>query len=166
MVGDSLIARGAAHEILLVPVAVGGARVAEWAPGGPYNHRMMYALDALQALGTVPTHILWHQGEADALDATTGDVYIARFRQLVESLRARGLSAPIYAATATYFGIPAGYAERQQVIRAAQRSLIDVGAGILPGPDTDLIRDRYDDCHMNEVGLRKHAAAWVDTLLS
>jgi hypothetical protein len=166
LVADSLIARGAAHEILLAPVAVGGARVAEWAPGGPYNHRMMYALDALRTVGTALTHVLWHQGEADALDGTTGDVYVARFHQVVESLRSRGVSAPIYAATASYFGVPAGYEQQQQVIRSAQRRLIDPGAGIFPGPDTDSILHRYDDCHMSEAGLRKHAAAWVDALLA
>jgi hypothetical protein len=165
LMADGLIAAGYADEILLVPLAVGGAAIADWTPGGPYNHRLMYALDRLEVFGTVPTHILWHQGEADALYGTTADAYVDRFGQLIGSLRARGTMAPFHIASAAYFGIPEGYGRQQSVINAAQRSIIDPRAGILPGPDSDRIRDRYDDCHMNETGLRKHAAAWVEALM-
>ena len=164
LLADSLIACEFADEILLAPLAVGGATAAEWAPGGPYNHRLMYALDRLASLDTVPTHILWHQGEADALFGTDGPRYIARVRDLVGSIRARGISAPFYAAIATYFAVPEGFLERQRIIRRAQYALVDAEFGIVQGPDTDLILDRYDGCHMNEIGLQKHAAGWVDVL--
>jgi hypothetical protein len=162
---DALIARGFADEILLVPVAVGGSTVADWAPGGPRNHRLMYALDRLAKHGSAPTHILWHQGEADALYGTSGDDYVASFDRFAGSLRACGITGPIYVAIATYFGIPPGHERQQATIAAAQARLIDPAAGILQGPCTDLIRDRYDDCHFDETGLRKHAAAWVEVLM-
>jgi hypothetical protein len=164
LMADSLIAARFADEILLVPLAVGGAAVAEWSLGGPYHHRLTYALDRLGEHGTVPTHVLWHQGEADALYGTSAEAYVGHFQQLVSALRARGIAAPVYVATATYFGIPQGYGPQQQVIRLAQSRLIDPGAGIRNGPDTDLILDRYDACHLDETGLRKHAAAWVEAL--
>jgi len=34
------------------------------------------------------------------------------------------------------------------VVRAAQRVVIDPTSGILAGPDTDRITDRFDGCHM------------------
>jgi len=164
LMADSLIACGFANEILLAPLAVGGATAANWAPGGPYNHRLMYALDRLASLDTLPTHILWHQGEADALFGTDGSQYIARARDLVTSIRARGINAPFYAAIATYFAVPEGFLEQQRIIRRAQHALVDAELGILQGPDTDFILDRHDGCHMNDIGLQKHAAGWVDVL--
>jgi hypothetical protein len=162
---DALITRGFAASILLAPLCVGGATVAEWAPGGPYHHRMTYALAKLRQAGFWPSHVLWHQGEADALYGTTADAYARSFRALVESLRRADVRAPVFVATASYFAVPDGYAARQAVIQDAQRSVIDVGAGILPGPDTDVIKDRYDGCHMGDAGLREHARAWEAILL-
>ena len=140
--------------------------MADWAPGGPDSHRLMYALDRAQAHGSRPTHVLWHQGEADALYGTASDDYVARFNAFAGSLRSRGIAAPIYVAIAAYFGIPAGYGPQQAVIAAAQRRLIEPAVGIFEGPCTDAIRDRHDDCHMSETGLHKHAAAWVEALMS
>ena len=50
------------------------------------------------------------------------------------------------------------------VIREAQRTVIDPNKGILPGPDTDLITDRFDGCHMGRQGLMDHASAWQAVL--
>jgi hypothetical protein len=60
--------------------------------------------------------------------------------------------------------VPEGYGASQATIRAAQQSLIDVDKAIVPGPDTDLIRDRFDGCHMGSVGLHEHARAWTVVL--
>src|SRR5262249_26826993 len=48
MLGDALIADGFAQSILLCPLSVGGATVGEWAPGGTYNHRMIYGIERLR----------------------------------------------------------------------------------------------------------------------
>jgi hypothetical protein len=160
LLADALIRDGFARSILLCPLGVGGATVAEWAPGGPYHHRMTYAIRRLASQGFRPSHVLWHQGEADALYGTNADAYIQRFRALVASLRVLGISAPIFVATASYFAIPEGYESKQAVIREAQRALVDPDNAIFAGPDTDVIRDRYDGCHMGSGGLRDHAYAW------
>ena len=164
LMANALIARGFAKTILLCPMSVGGATVAEWAPGGQYHHRMTYGLTRLRAAGFWPSHVLWHQGEADALLGTGADAYVRSFRRLVASLRSLEIGGPIYAATATYFAVPAGYDAQQAVIRGAQRSLIGMDGAVLAGPDTDLIRDRYDGCHMGSAGLREHARAWEAVL--
>ena len=97
---------------------------------------------------------------------TSNEAYVVRFGGFVELLRARGIAAPVYVAIAAYFGIPAGYGPQQAVIAAAQRRLVNPASGIVEGPNTDAIRDRHDDCHMSETGLCKHAAAWVEALIS
>jgi hypothetical protein len=160
LLGDALIEDGIAESVLLVPLCVGGASVSDWAPGGPYHHRMSYCLGRLREAGFEPSDILWHQGEADALYGTSLTAYCSSFGSMVDSLRQLGVTAPIYVAIASYFAIPEGYAEEQRVIREAQRALIDPGRSILPGPDTDLIGSRYDGCHIGGEGLLQHAQAW------
>lgn len=160
LLGDALFGAGFARSILLCPLSVGGATVGEWAPGGTYHHRMTYGLRRLREAGFWPSHVMWHQGEADALYGTSAAAYARSFRALVDSLRRLDVLAPIYIATASYFTVPEGYEANQAVIRAAQRSLIDAARAVVPGPDTDLIRDRFDGCHMGRAGLREHARAW------
>ena len=165
LLGDALIRDGFARSILLCPLCVGGATVGEWAPGGPYNHRMRYGIARLREAGFEPSHVLWHQGEADAFYGTSAEAYARAFGELVASLRDLHITAPIHVAIASYFAVPAGYSDTQAVIREALRSVIDPNNGILPGPDTDLITDRFDGCHMGRNGLRDHARSWQTVLM-
>jgi hypothetical protein len=166
LMADALIRDGFSRSILLCPLNVGGARVAEWTPGRPYDHRMLYAIAGLRSADFTISHVLWHLGEADALYGTTADAYIRSFNALATSLRREDIDAPIWIATASYFSDPPGYESSQAIIRAAQQSLVDPERAILAGPDTDAIKDRYDGCHMGGDGLRQHAAAWHAALMS
>jgi hypothetical protein len=65
---------------------------------------------------------------------------------------------------ASYFAVPEGYGASQAVIWRAQQSLISPEDVILPGPDTDLIRDRFDGCHIGTAGLHEHAQMWQASL--
>jgi len=158
LLADALITDGFASSILLCPLSVGGSRVAEWAPGGTYNHRMIYGIGRLREAGFEPSYVLWHQGEADSLNRTSAEDYADAFRALVKSLRDLHVKAPIYVATASYGA--RSIAPDQAVIRRAQQSLISPDDGIQPGPDTDLIKDRFDGSHMGSAGLREHARMW------
>ena len=160
ILGDALVEAGFASSVLLVPLCVGGATVEQWAPGGGYHHRMTYCLRRLSEAGFWPSHVLWHQGEANALYGTEAAAYCRAFRALVGSLRQLEISAPVYVAIASYFAVPGGYAAQQQVVGGAQRSLVDAEEGIFQGPDTDVIRERYDGCHIGGDGLIAHAQAW------
>jgi Carbohydrate esterase, sialic acid-specific acetylesterase len=164
ILGDALIADGFAQSILLCSLAVGGSTVAEWAPGGTYHHRLTYGIAALRQAGFEPTYVLWHQGEADALHGTSAEDYSKAFQELVTSLRELGIRVPIYVAIASYFALPEGYGASQAIIRRAQQSLISPQHAILPGPDTDMIRDRFDGSHMGTAGLREHARLWQISL--
>jgi hypothetical protein len=164
ILGDALMVADFAQSILLCPLSVGGSTVAEWAPGGTYQHRMRYGIAGLRQIGFEPSCVFWHQGEADALYGTSADEYTSAFRGLVRSLRDLDIRAPIFVATASYFAMPEGYASNQTIIRHAQQSLINPHQGILAGPDTDLIRDRFDGCHMGCAGLLEHARMWQVSL--
>jgi len=164
VMSDGLIRDGFAGSILLCPLNVGGATVGEWAPGGPYHHRLSYAVARLRQSGFAPSRVLWHQGEADALYGTSQEAYMRAFRALVASLRQLDIVAPVHVAIASYFAVPEGFAAAQAVIRAAQHAVIDPDRGVLPGPDTDRITDRFDGCHMGRQGLIEHARAWQAAL--
>jgi hypothetical protein len=106
----------------------------EWAPGGPRHHRLSYALARLREAGVWPTQILWHQGEADALYATSAAEYVQSFKAMAESLRNMDVAVPLYLATASFFALPDGYTATQSVLRHAQQALIDPDKSILAGP--------------------------------
>jgi len=132
LLGDRLVAAGFASSIVLCPIAVGGASVLEWAPSGQYNHRLLYALERLRKTDLWPTHVMWHQGEADALAGLPGERYREAFLAFVRSLRAMGVNAPLLVARASYFAVPAGYDAAQMVIHAAQVSLPNASAANFP----------------------------------
>jgi hypothetical protein len=165
LLGDALIKSAFASSIVFCTLAVGGATVADWAPGGPFHHRLTYALAGLKVAGLWPSHVLWHQGEADALYGTSATNYERTFANLCESLRALAVAAPIFVAGAAFFSIPAGYHDQQREIRKAQEAVLNEQKLIFRGPDTDLILDRCDGCHFGAAGLADHALAWHEVLM-
>ena len=160
--GEKLVREGVFPAVVFVPLAVGGTFVHDWTPQGRYFPRLLGALRRLRKMRHPPTHILWHQGEADASFGTAPDAYMARFQAIVAAIRAEGCSAPIYIANATRCGSIVS-----SDIRTAQRRLAD-GRTILAGPDTDAIShsdDRAaDGVHMSASGLDKHAELWFQIL--
>ncbi len=159
--GDRLVRAGAFDRVLLVSIAHGGTYVAEWAPGGRMNLRLMLTLELLFAAGLEITHILWQQGEAEA--ASSGDpvAWSGAFHAIVEAVRRRGVTAPIYVAQCTVC-----CSGPNETVRAAQRSVVDPRGGVLAGPDLDVIGvdDRWDGCHLSARGLDKAAELWHQTL--
>ncbi len=162
--GDLLIAGGEYDEVVLVGVAVSATSVARWSVGGDLHPRLLDVLADLQSHGLAPTHLLWHQGETDAKEGTPAETYRRHFLAMLDALRARGVEAPVYVATASYC-----HGRSSAEIREAQAALVDPGAGIRAGPDTDVLtgpRWRHDDCHFSEQGAVRHAELWRDALMA
>jgi hypothetical protein len=80
---------------------------------------------------------------------------------MVAGLRSLGVTAPLFVAQSTICCGP-----RNDVIREAQRSVIDPAQAIFPGPDTDALgfEHRWDDCHFSTSGLRRAAELWLEAL--
>jgi hypothetical protein len=158
---DMLIERRVFDSVVLVPTSVGGSRIEEWTPGGARHRRLQVAIQRAREFGLVFSHLLWHQGESNAGPDADFDRYLNCLQDIHASLRQYGVTAPLYIAQATICD-----SAPNEIIRSAQRSAVDPALGILAGPDTDTIgfEHRFDNCHMNEAGLTRHAAMWADIL--
>lgn len=143
-------------EVLLVPLAVGSTMIGDWAPGGPMYARTSNVLARLDSLGLSPTHIVMHQGEDDAMEATDPAEYEADFQRLLVALKDRTQARVIVGQTSHCRGV------RSEAIIAAQLRAI-AQAGVERGPNTDeLSKDmRYDDCHFNAAGAQRAADMWA-----
>jgi hypothetical protein len=159
--GDILIQAGRYDHVVLVPIALGGAAISLL--NGEYSDRIENAISKLRAASLTPTHILFQQGEKDAMLTTTQDEYISQLRGLVKRFRDAGLNAPFYVSQSTKCDMV--NPKNTAAVRAAQLSAVDHLLNIRRGPDTDLIgnggRNPDDGCHMNELGTLANAALWA-----
>ena len=160
--GDALVETKRFKQVVIVPVGVGGSSVRDWAgPDGP-SQRAVRANEALGRVGLHVTHVLWHQGEADY--EMHKDVYSRLFARMTDYIRANGINAPVFVATATVCN-NIGASQ----IREAQRELPFRLANVFAGPDTDALDSIYDRrdnlCHFSDRGLALHARLWRDVIL-
>ena len=82
---------------------------------------------------------------------------------MLSNLRKNSITAPIYVALASRY-----HKQTSQDVIGAQKQLIDEHADIFAGPNTDLI-DKIDERtndgqRFSEIGLEKHANAWLQAL--
>ncbi|MCS7059800.1 MAG: sialate O-acetylesterase [Anaerolineae bacterium] len=158
--GDKLIAEGLFDTVIFVPAAVGGTEIARWTPDGDLFPLVERAIEDVHRRKLKFTHLLWHQGESDAMLRTHPGEYQRLFRAMLAGIRSRGVDAPIFVAAATRCG---QYPVNED-IHWAQRNLVSPSVGILAGPDTDLLDEtfRYDGCHFSKQGLEAHAQMWLE----
>lgn len=164
--GDKIIDASLYENVIFAPIAVGGTKIKQWSPSGELHNRILNTIDQLNNKNLKITHLFWHQGESDSLiidsEATSANVYKKYFYSMVDSIRKKGIDAPIYVNIATRCYQSPGYAE----IQNAQRELVNPKTGILAGINTDILglEYRYDTCHFNEKGLKKVAEMWMEIL--
>lgn len=158
--GDMLIQDGRYDRVILVPLARGGASIAYLNSEGA--ELITNGIAKMKAAGLTPTHILFQQGETDAVSKTTAGQYASLIHQLVKRFRAAGFDAPFYLSRSTkcdYVG-PTNMA----AVRAGQLAAVNEALNIRPGPDTDTIGNEGrspDGCHMNETGTVANAVLWA-----
>ena len=159
LLGNRLIEEGFYTQVVLTPIAVCGTVIAQWAPEGEHNPRITAAILRLREAGLEPTHVLWHQGEGDCL--TPPDTYRHALQGVVRTIRHAGVDAPMFVAQATVCD-----SDPSEAIRAVQRSMVDHGAGIFAGPDTDQLGAewRHDRCHFSGEGGKRVAELWLAAL--
>lgn len=84
--GD-IVQRATGHTVGLIPCAMGGTPLAEWAEGEKlFVEAVSCTQDAL-AKGAVLRGILWHQGEGDSGDPERANTYAGRLLTMLEALQ-------------------------------------------------------------------------------
>lgn len=172
--GDKIIENGMYENVMIKSIGVGGTPIICWTVNGTgigyqgrlygnYHSRILEANEELKSLGFPVTHILWHQGESDMKNGTTTVQYKERFLDMLNSMREHGIQAPIYVALASRYG-----RQTSEAVITAQKELSEEHADIFEGPNTDTIdrlEERTEDGQrFTEVGLEKHANAWLKAL--
>jgi hypothetical protein len=159
--GDILIQTGRYDRVIIVPIAMGSSTIS--ALNNERAELITNALPKLKAAGLTPTHILFQQGEQDAMLTTSAEQYVSQLHQLVTRFRTAGFDAPFYLSRSTK--CDAGEPTNTEAVRAGQLSAINDALNIRQGPDTDTIgndgRNPSDGCHMNEIGTLANAALWA-----
>jgi hypothetical protein len=157
--GDKLIEAKLYDRVVFVPASIGATDISLWAPGGLLHKDLLRNVDEARKYGLRFTHLLWHQGESDAVLGISAADYEQRFLAMLKAIQSRGVDAPAFVAIATR----CGRYPPNEIIRQAQIALVNPSRGIFQGPDTDLLDERYrhDGCHFSDAGLDAHAEMWL-----
>ncbi|MFK7976398.1 MAG: sialate O-acetylesterase, partial [Halioglobus sp.] len=172
VLADKLIVNGDYNRVLIAPFGIGGSSISQWQADGFLHPVLTRATKAINDNNITPTHVLWHQGETDASEATPQAEYVEKFKFLQSVLLDAGVNAPIHVAMATHCQIPhidpdPNIAAGQASVRAAQQELATL-PGMAAGPDTDTIQGelyRHDNCHFNAKGMQAHAKLWREVIV-
>src|SRR5262245_17844246 len=88
--------------VVLIPAAVSNSAVARWATmSSDINQMLRQTLNGLATARLTVTHVVWHQGEADAARGTREEEYRSQFLAFADLLRALNVKAPVYVSVAT-----------------------------------------------------------------
>jgi hypothetical protein len=165
LLGNKLVRDQIADQVILIASAMSGTSIVKWQEGAPLNGMLQSVIaDATKHFEI--TDVLWHQGEWD-VGVLTKEEYAKKFLSLVKTIRASGVSAPIYVSIATRCEVTDIPWKPDNEIAAAQHALPDLHNKILQGVNTDdLLKplDRMDDCHFAQSGQEKMAEEWVKLL--
>jgi len=174
--GDRAVTSGLYDAVIFADIARGGSSILNWGPGGALNPELLAALDGLIARGLSPTHVFFHQGEADCALGIDAADYDAMLKAIIAQIRERvGAAADIVVArTSMYYdpalgglGDPAGY-RTCPALTAVQTEAADPAHRIFSGPNTDLLVpwfDRNDGYHFTAKAADRFAAAWMPLLI-
>lgn len=158
---EQLRTSGRVSELILCMAAKGGTSVADWATG-PCRATVEARVADMKAMGQIPTHVIYHQGERDThLDTGTAS-YLESFGQLYQRVCVVFPGVPWIVCRASYrFGIVSGH------VRAAQNQIPELYANCRRGPDTDTFGPEYrrDNTHFNERGLTTFAGLLAEAVM-
>ncbi len=172
---DIIIENGMYDNVIIKSIGVGGSPMISWTVNGTgtgyqgklfgnYHEKILQSNEELKSLGFPITHILWHQGESDTINETTTLEYKEQFLNMLSNMRKNGINAPIFVAQASRYG-----KKTSSDVIHAQIQLAEEHDDIFKGPNTDIIdkiQERTDDGQrFSELGLEKHANAWLDILI-
>jgi hypothetical protein len=144
--------------LLLIPVAIGGTKIQQWAGSGAFGRRLESTTELALRSGLTIDGTLVMLGEADAVARTSEKEWVASFRELSQKIRRAGVAGPILVATETRC-----FSQKvDSLIRRSQLAVVD-GRQVFSGPDLDALGPefRWDGCHFTSGGLDSLATLWT-----
>ena len=161
--GDRLVQRGLAKNVLLVAIGSGGSSVSEWVPDAKLYPRLVDAASSLRVAGIKPNFVIWFQGSRD--QRMDPDRYRNLLHEFIYSFPFLGitLGQPTRLLVATHTRCKSGPVPELQ---AAQQSVVNPAEFVFAGPNMDVLEDdlKYDGCHYNERGLNLAATMWLGAI--
>lgn len=143
------------QKVWLINISLGGTKFADFAVGGQYNGRIATAKSRIDSLGLTATHVIWGQGETDALTSSPATAFQSQIQSIIDTFRNNGISAPIIIPKETFNqgAIPANAGTQ---VRAAQAAVVN-GTDIFAGPDLDTLGNAFriqdaQQVHFNVTG--------------
>lgn len=161
---DKLISEGTFDRVMLIPVAVGGSTIEEWAPNGVLQNHLRVACRRAAAHGLLVNAILWQQGESS--HHLTSSQYQLNFAAMRAQVLADGFDPNWFVGKSTW--MPAGVGA-SSAIRDACGALVD-GVKVFAGADTDdLSSSTYrqfggSSPHFTDTASDIVADRWVDAI--
>lgn len=162
---DKLVADGHFDRVILVPMAVGNTRAAQWADAANapflFNKINVVAL-RLRDVGLPCTAIMWGQGESDTSAGTSEAVYAAALNKIIAEFNRSIPACPILVAQESYY-----YGATSPAVLAAQAGVVN-GTTVFAGENVESIgaSGRYDNTHLNETGADQRATLAVAALMA
>ncbi len=159
--GDELIDAGAYDFVVFIMAGRGDASLSELSGGTLYDYFRTQYKQAIATFGKVDG-ILLHQGERHNKnhERYLDSDYYAAFEVFLDALKLDEIHAPIYLAQTSYCRSRG----MDHTLLGNQNKLIRDKAGVLRGPNTDLLIDpkfrQSDQCHFSLLGMKEHAARW------
>lgn len=154
---DKMRTAGWADRAIILPIAVPGTYVADWARGGAVNHRIRAASKRLLNLGYTPSAWIWQQGEIDNQFATSQAAYSASLASVIATIRDDwSTSVPIFITKSSYYNDTTA-----ANVTNAQVAAVDHPNGIWLGADADSLTTaggyRVDGTHWTNTGADQFA---------
>lgn len=157
LTANKLVQNNVAEKVILIPAGVGGTSIKHWQYGGKLNGMLENRLKDAQNNHLVITHFLWHQGEADYGISDTD--YSKGLTEVIELTQRYFPHSKFFVSQASRCGDIPSY---DPVLRA-QRDITRL-KNVYAGPNTDLIDDRYDACHLSGKGVEKASEQWIELI--
>ncbi len=158
LMANKLIEARTFDSVILISAGIAASPVEAWTTGGNLNGMLEKRLAEAKDAGLTVTHFLWHQGESNNSPAGAAS-YDTAMQPIIALTKRIFPQSKFFVAQATLCGpgnVPS--IELQKIQLGLSRL-----PGVFAGPNTDEIgfAGRYDSCHLNAIGLEKHAAGWA-----
>lgn len=147
----------------LVPCAMGGSALHEWAPGTPHFENTLKRARIALASGRL-SGILWHQGEADSSDRQKAESYTERFAVMINAFRKELGDVPVVVGQLGEFLLPDKFPFAATVNRHLAQLPLEVKRSAFVSSAG--LGHRGDEIHFDSAGFREFGRRYAHAYLA